>query len=217
MTSLIWHSKTISKKELVESLQSHCIHTQFHWSSGPPVCFPSWGTRVQSPGEVLMVNRDSPVSVVSLHWCPWRDLWSLWPRLRLALSQTVTRLTCWQCDNTTWSHTALLSRFHARCRSSFQLHNQHSRLLGGSPVESLQSHCIHTKFHWSSGPPVCFPSWGTRVQSQGGVLLWNRDFPVSVVCYKLFFVLSSFFLSWGFVSKNSKNGPSKRWKFFPWK
>ncbi len=29
---------------------------------------------------------------------------------------------------------------------------------GGSPVESLQSHCIHTQFHWSSDPPVCFLS-----------------------------------------------------------
>jgi hypothetical protein len=29
------------------------IDTQFHWSSGPPVCFPSWGTRVQSPGGYL--------------------------------------------------------------------------------------------------------------------------------------------------------------------
>ncbi len=38
-------------------------------------------------------------------------------------------------------------------------------------VESLQSHCIHTMAHWSSGLPVCFPSWGTRVQSPGGVLL----------------------------------------------
>jgi hypothetical protein len=37
-------------------------------------------------------------------------------------------------------------------------------------VERLQSHCIHTQFHWSSGPPVCFPSWGTRDQSQGGYL-----------------------------------------------
>ncbi len=26
------------------------IHTQFHWSSGPPVCFPSWWTWVQYPG-----------------------------------------------------------------------------------------------------------------------------------------------------------------------
>ncbi len=37
----------------MESLQSHCIHTQFHWFSGPPFCFPSWGTRVQSPAGYL--------------------------------------------------------------------------------------------------------------------------------------------------------------------
>ncbi len=121
------------------------------------------------PRGVPMWNQDSPVSVVSLHWWPWHD-WSLWPRLRQALSWTVTRTSCRQCDNPTWSHTALLSRFHACCRSSFQLHNRHSRLLGGSPVESLQSHCIHTQFHWPSGPPVCLPSWGTQVQSPGGYL-----------------------------------------------
>jgi hypothetical protein len=38
------------------------------------------------------------------------------------------------------------------------------------PVESMQSHCIHTMSHWSSGLPVCFPSWGTQVQSPGGYL-----------------------------------------------
>ncbi len=40
-------------EQAVESLQSHCIHTQFRWSSGPPICFPSWGTQVQSPGGYL--------------------------------------------------------------------------------------------------------------------------------------------------------------------
>ncbi len=80
------------------------------------------------------------------------------------------------CDSPTWSHTALLSRFHACCRSSFQLHNRHSRLLGGSPVESLQSHCIHTMSHWSSGLPVCFPSQGTQVENTRGELMWNRNF-----------------------------------------
>ncbi len=38
------------------------------------------------------------------------------------------------------------------------------------PVESLQSHFILTMSHWSSGLPVCFPSWGTRVQTPGGYL-----------------------------------------------
>jgi hypothetical protein len=156
----------LKKDTLAESLQFHCIHTEFHWSSGPPVCFPSWGTHVQSPGGVLMWNQDSPVSVVSLRWWPRRD-WPLWPRLRRASSRTFTRPSWWQCDNPTWSHTALLSRFNTRCRTSFQVHNWHSRLLGGSPAESLQSHCIHRQFPWFSGPPVCFLSWGTRVQSPG--------------------------------------------------
>ncbi len=38
-----------------------------------------------------MWNRDSPVSDVSLHWWPRRDWSFLWPRLRRASSQTVTR------------------------------------------------------------------------------------------------------------------------------
>jgi hypothetical protein len=80
-----------------------------HWSSGPPVCFPSQGTQVQIPWVVLMWNRDSPVSIVSLIWWPWRD-WSLWPRQRRASSWTVTGPSCQRCDNPTWSHTAFLSQ-----------------------------------------------------------------------------------------------------------
>jgi hypothetical protein len=60
------------------------------------------------PRGVLMWNWDSPVSDVSLHWWPQRDL-SLWSRLRQASSRTVTRPLCWQCDNPTWSHTAILT------------------------------------------------------------------------------------------------------------
>ncbi len=129
------------------------------------------------PRGVLMWNRDSPVNSVSLHWWPRRD-WSLWPRLRLAFFWTVTRPSRRQCDNPTWSHTALLSWFHARCSSSFQLHNRHSRLLVGSPVESLQSHCIHTRFHWSTHLFAVMRDPGLIPR---GVLMWNRDSPVSVV------------------------------------
>ncbi len=75
------------------------------------------------PRGVLLWNRNSPVSVVSLHWWPWHD-WSLWPCLRRASSRIVTRPSCRQCDNPTLSHTALLSLFHARCRSSYRLNNQ---------------------------------------------------------------------------------------------
>jgi hypothetical protein len=114
-----------------------------------------WSTRLfpimRDPGSIprgiLLWNWDSPVSVVSLQW---RD-WSLWPRLRQALSQTVTRLSCRQCDNPTWSHIALLSWFHAPCRSSFWLHNRHSQLLGGA----LWRACNLTAFiHGSTGPVV---------------------------------------------------------------
>jgi hypothetical protein len=37
-------------------------------------------------------------------------------------------------------------------------------------VQSLQSHCFHTRFHWSSGPPVCFLSEGPRFNPQGRYL-----------------------------------------------
>jgi hypothetical protein len=77
---------------------------------------------MRDPGStlrrVLMWNRNSPVSIVSLHGWPQGD-WSLWPCLRRASSRTITRPSCRQCDNPTWSHTALLSWFHVRCRSSF--------------------------------------------------------------------------------------------------
>ncbi len=56
-----------------------------HWSSGLPVCFPSWGTLLHPQG-VLMWNRNSPVSVVLLYWWPRHD-WSLWLCLRQASSQ----------------------------------------------------------------------------------------------------------------------------------
>jgi hypothetical protein len=47
-----------------------------------------------NPLGVLMLNRDFPVSIVSLDW--WsRCHWSfLWPRLKGALSRTITRPSC---------------------------------------------------------------------------------------------------------------------------
>jgi hypothetical protein len=102
------------------------------------------------PRGVLTWNWDSPVSNVSLHWWLQRD-WSLWPRLRRASSRTITRPSCRQCDNPTWSHTAFLSQIHTCCRSSFWLHNWHSRLLG----EALWRACsLITFIHSSTGPVV---------------------------------------------------------------
>ncbi len=69
-----------------------------HWSSRLPVCFQHEG-----PGGdlceigILLLALSRYISIVSLHWWPRRD-WSLWPRLRRALSQSVTRPSCWQCE-----------------------------------------------------------------------------------------------------------------------
>ncbi len=155
----------------VESLESHC--------NSQTVPLVQWSTRLlpvmRDPGSiprgVLMWNQDSPVSIFSLHWRPRHD-WSLWPCLRRASSWTVIRPSCRQCDNPTWSHTALLSQFHACCRSSFRLYNQHSWLLGGGGAlwRACNLTAIHTQFHWFSGPLVCLLSWGNWVQSPGGFL-----------------------------------------------
>ncbi len=126
-----------------------------------------------------MWNRDSPVSIVSLHWWPWRD-WSLWPRLRQALSRTVTRPSCRQCANPTWSHTALLSRFHARCRPSSGFTTDLVGCWGGA----LWRACNLTAFtHSSPGPVVqCLLRFmRDRGSIFRGVLMWNRDSPNSVV------------------------------------
>ncbi len=169
---------------IVESLQSHFIHTMSHWSSGLPVCFPSQGTQVQIPQGVLIWNRDSPVSVVSLHWWPRRD-WSSWPRLWRALPQTIARPSADSViiplDLTQLSSPGFTPA--AGLPSGFTTNESAA---GGSPVESLQSHFIHTMSHWSSGLPVCFLSQGTQVQIPQGVLMWNRDSPVIVVLLHYF-------------------------------
>jgi hypothetical protein len=137
-----------------------------HTPSGLPVCFPSQGTQVQIPWGVLMRKWDSPVSIVPLHWWPRRDWSSLWPRLRRASSRTVTRPSYQQCDNPTWSHTAFLSRFHARCKSPFWLHNRQSAA-GVDPCgEPAISPCL-------TGPvDYLFASRhkGLRFKSPGGYL-----------------------------------------------
>ncbi len=139
------------------------------------------GPRFRSPGGTY-VKRDSSISVVFLHWWPRRDWSSLWPRLRQASSEAGLVPN----GHYTWSHTAFLSRFHARCRSSFRLHNRRSQLLGGSTVQSLQSHFILTMSHWSSGRPVCFPSQGTQVQIRWGDLCETEILLLALSCYKTY-------------------------------
>jgi hypothetical protein len=115
-----------------------------------------------------MWNRDSPVSVVSLHWCP--DVidhcglvsGGLRPELLLGrrannviIPLDLTQLFC-------------PSFMLAACPPFCFTTDVVGCWGGGDPLESLQSRCIHTQLHWSSGPPVSFPSWGTRVPSPGG-------------------------------------------------
>jgi hypothetical protein len=186
----------------VESLQSHMILTMSHWSSGLTYLLPATRVTGSNPLGGLMWNRDSPVSVVSLQWWPRSGctlcivhcsvvplvslastvVTQMWLIINRASSPTtVTRPSCRQCDSPTWSHTAFLSRFHACCRSPFWLHNRRSRLLEGSPVESLQSHMILTMSHWSNGLTCLLPA--TRVTGSNSLrgLMWNWDSPVSVV------------------------------------
>jgi hypothetical protein len=78
----------------------------------------------------------------------------------------------------TWSHSFPVPVL--RSLQVFLLASQPTEAAaGGSPVESLQSHMILTMSHWSSGL-LCFPSQGTQVQILWGVLMWNRDSPVSI-------------------------------------
>jgi hypothetical protein len=135
------------------------------------------------PRGVLLWNQDSPVS---LHW--WPDVIDhfcglVWIGLRPELSlgrcadNVIIPLDLTQlfCSGFTLA---------AGPPSSFTTNNRHSWLLEGSPVESLQSHCIHTMSHWSSGLPICFPSWCTRVQSPGGYFCETRILLFVFVLYR---------------------------------
>ncbi len=78
-------SYLLSRLRPVESLQSHMILTMSHWSSGLTCLLPATRVIGSNPLEGLVWNRDSPVSIVSLHWWPRRD-WSstgLSPQLSL--------------------------------------------------------------------------------------------------------------------------------------
>jgi hypothetical protein len=131
------------------------------------------------PRGVFMWNRDSSVSVVSLQWWPRCD-WSLWPRLRRASSRTITRPSCWQFDIPTWSHTALLSQFHACCKSSFRAsqltQSAAEREPCGEPAISLHSYTVPL-VQWST---CLLPVMRGPGSIPRGVLMWNRDSPVSV-------------------------------------
>ncbi len=139
-------AKPKHNKRFVESVQSHCIHTQFHWSSGPPVCFPSWGTRAQSPGGYLCETGILLLALSRYIGDPDRinHCGLVWGRLRPKPS-----LGC-PADNVIMA------------LDLTQLFCPGFTLAAGPPSG------IHTQFHWSSGLSVCFLSWGTGFQCPGG-------------------------------------------------
>ncbi len=168
----------------VESLQSHFIHTMSHWSSGLPVCFPSQGTQVQIPRGVLMWNRDSPVSVVSLHWWPRRGWSSLWPRPELSLGPRADNviipldLTQLSCPGFTLA-TGLPSGFTTDGVGYWR--------------GALWRTCNLTSFSpcLTGLVDYLFASRhkGPRFKSPGGVLMWNWDSPVCVVSLQFKWIL----------------------------
>jgi hypothetical protein len=152
------------------------ILTMSHWSSGLPVCFPPQGSQFQ---------------------IPWGDLCETWTLLLV--------LSCYIGDPNVIDHqqdfappqlslgpradnvTVPLDLTQLSCpgftlaAGLFWLHNWRSRLLGGSPVESLQSHMIFTMSHWSSGLTCLLPATRVTGSNPLGGLMWSRDSPVSVV------------------------------------
>ncbi len=137
------------------------------------------------PLRGLMWNRDSPVSVVSLHWWPWCDRSSLQPRLRRASSQTVTRPSCQQCDNPTWSHTAFQSPVSRSLQVLLPASQPTESAAGGEPCGepaiSLHSHHV-SLVQWTNPMLPITRDLGSKPL---GGLMWNRDSPVSAVSLHL--------------------------------
>ncbi len=156
-----------SCREPAISLHSHHV-SLVHWTTH---LLPVMRDPGSIPRGVLIWNWYSTICIVLLHWWPWRD-WLLWSRLRRASSWSITGPMCRQSDNPTWSHTALLFLFHARCRFSYRLHNQHSLLLEKSPVESLHSQHHVTLVQWTTR---LLPVMRDSGSIPSGVLMWNRD------------------------------------------
>ncbi len=150
---------------------------QSHWSTGPAVCFPSWGTQVQSPGGYLCETR---IILLALS-CYISDpnvidhcdlVWGgLCPELSLGYRADIIPLDLTQlfCPSFTLA---------AGLPSGFTTDIVGCR--GGALLRA----CNLTAFiHSSTGPVVHL--FASRHEEPGsiprGLLMWNRDSPVSVV------------------------------------
>jgi hypothetical protein len=172
--------------------------------------------QIQSPGRYLQyVKPGSHVSIVSLHWWPRSD-WSLWPHLRQALSRTITRPSYRQCDDSTWSHTALLwpallCWFHTCCRSSFRLHNWHCGLLGGG---ALWRACSLTAIIPCLTGPVDYPfascHEGPRFNTscETGILLLTLSHYSMSICLYFIYLYIYLFIYAAVSSRKTENRSS---------
>jgi hypothetical protein len=175
------------KQTFVEILQSHCIHTVFYWSSGPPVCFLSRRTRNQSLGGyfcetgilLLALSRYIGDPVVIDH-CGL-----IWGRLRPEPSQGCR------------VHNVIIL-LDLRHSSSVPVSRSLEVLLPASqPTRSAagggalwRASNLTAFIHSSTGPavyPFASRHEGPRFNPQGGVLMWNRDSPVSIVLLHICF------------------------------
>jgi hypothetical protein len=121
------------------------------------------GFNPRGGGGVLMWNWDFPVSNVLLHWWPRCD-WSLWPCLRQASSQTVTRPSCRQlfCPGFT---------------------------LTAGPPSGFTTYKVRCWGETCGELAISLVQWVTCLlpvvrdlgSTPSGVHMWNWDFPVSVV------------------------------------
>jgi hypothetical protein len=147
-----------------------------HWSSGLPICFLSQGTQAQIPRGVLMWNRDSPVSVVSLHWWPRRDSnhWLCRPSLGASLGSLPTMCK----PGTTWSQSSSVLVLLPASQPT-------ESASGGEPCEepavSLHSH--HVSLVQVDYPfPSCHK--GPEFKSPGGYYCETRILLLALSCYK---------------------------------
>ncbi len=141
--------------------------TQFHWSSGPPVGFPSWRTWVQSPGGYLCetgilllvlvcyIGDPDVTGHCGLVWGKLHPVPSLGRRTdNVIIPLDLTQLSCpgfkLAAGPPSGFTTDIVGCWGEPCGRAYNLT------------------ASTTQFHWSSGPPVWFPSLGTWVQSPGG-------------------------------------------------
>ncbi len=165
-----------SIERFVESLQSHCIHTQSHWSSGSTRCFPLWGTRVQYPGGYLcetgiLICDPDVIDHCGLVWGRLRPELSLGRRADNVI--TPFDLTQLFCPSFTLA---------AGPPSSFT-----TDIVGcwGVALWRAFNLTAFTQSLTGSGSTLYFPAWGTHFQSLGGYLCETRILLLALSRYRL--------------------------------